>query len=89
VAVALDVDGSAVRDGRIVISAATNTPVRLAAAESALRGAKADDAVLRRAADAAASSADVIADEHGSAAYKRELVRVYVARAIRAALGDK
>jgi carbon-monoxide dehydrogenase medium subunit len=89
VAVALDVDGSAVRDGRIVISAATNTPVRLAAAESALRGAKVDDAVLRRAADAAASSADVIADEHGSAAYKRELVRVYVARAIRAALGDK
>jgi aerobic carbon-monoxide dehydrogenase medium subunit len=86
VAVALDVDGVNVRDSRIVISAATNTPVRLAAAEDALRGAKVDDTVLRRAADAAAAAADVIADEHGSAAYKRELVRVYVARAIRAAL---
>jgi carbon-monoxide dehydrogenase medium subunit len=86
VAVALDVDGASVRGSRIVISAATNTPTRLAAAESALRGAKADDAVLRRVGAAAAAAADVIADEHGSAAYKRELVRVYVVRAIRAAL---
>jgi aerobic carbon-monoxide dehydrogenase medium subunit len=89
VAVALDVDGANVRDSRIVISAATNTPTRLAAAESALRGAKVDDAVLRRVGDAAAAAATVVADEHGSAAYKRELVRVYVARAVRAALaGD-
>lgn len=89
VAVALDVDNGTVRDSRIVISAATNTPTRLAAAESALRGAKVDDAVLRRVADAAASAADVIADEHGSAPYKRELVRVYVARAVRAALAGQ
>ncbi|MGH6692002.1 MAG: FAD binding domain-containing protein [Gammaproteobacteria bacterium] len=89
VAVALDVDGVSVRDSRIVISAATNTPTRLAAAESALRGVKVDDAVLRRVGDAAASTAEVMADEHGSAAYKRELVRVYVARAVRQALADK
>jgi carbon-monoxide dehydrogenase medium subunit len=89
VAVALDMDNGAVRDSRIVISAATNIPVRLVAAEGALRGAKVDEAVLRRAGDAAAAAADVIADEHGSAAYKRELVRVYVARAIRQALADK
>jgi carbon-monoxide dehydrogenase medium subunit len=75
-----------VRDARIVISAATDTPARLAAAEGALRGARVDENALRRAGDAAASEARVIADEHGSAAYKRELVRVYVARAIRAAL---
>ena len=89
VAVALDVDAGTVRDSRIVISAATNTPLRLAAAEDALRGAKVDDAVLRRAGDAAAAAADIIADEHGSAAYKRELVRIYVARAIRAALAGE
>jgi carbon-monoxide dehydrogenase medium subunit len=89
VAVALDMDNGAVRDSRIVISAATNIPVRLVAAEGALRGTKADDAALRSAGDAAAAAADVIADEHGSAAYKRELVRVYVARAIRAALADQ
>ena len=93
VAVALDIgsenEGGAVRDSRIVISAATNTPMRLTAAEEALRGSKAEDAVLRRAADAAAEVAAVLADEHGSEAYKRELVRVYVGRAIRAALADK
>lgn len=79
-----------VRDARLVISAATDTPKRLAAAEGVLRGARVDDATLRRAADAAASEADVIGDAHGSAAYKKELVRVYVARAVRAALaGDE
>lgn len=89
VAVVLDMDGSAVRESRIVISAATDTPKRLNAAESTLRGARVDDNVLRRAGDAAASEAAVIGDEHGSAAYKRELVRVYVARAIRAALDNR
>lgn len=86
VAVALDTDGIIVREARIVISAATDTPKRLNAAEDALRGARVDDAALRRAGDAAASEAAVIGDEHGSTAYKKELVRVYVARAVRAAL---
>jgi carbon-monoxide dehydrogenase medium subunit len=86
VAVVLEMDGSAIRDARIVISAATDTPKRLGAAEGALRGARVEDKVLRRAGDAAAAEVPVIGDEHGSAAYKRELVRVYVARAVRAAL---
>jgi carbon-monoxide dehydrogenase medium subunit len=85
----LDADGAAVRDSRIVIGAATDTPARLVNAEKVLRGARVDDAVLRRAGDAAASEAAVIGDQHGSAAYKRELVRVYVARAIRAALNKQ
>ena len=86
VAVVLELDSSTVRDVRIVISAATDTPTRLAQAEEALRGARVDDAVLRRAGDAAAAEARVISDQHGTAAYKRELLRVYVARAVRAAL---
>ena len=86
VAVALDTDGSTIRDARIVIGAATDTPVRLANAEKTLHGARVDDAALRRAGDAAAAEAAVISDQHGTAAYKRELVRVYVARAVRAAL---
>ena len=86
VAVALDTDGAVVRDARIVIGAATDTPTRLAKAEAILRGARADDAVLRRAGEAGAAEAAVIGDQHGSAAYKRELVRVYLARALRAAL---
>jgi len=86
VAVVLDTDGSIIRDARIVIGAATDTPVRLANAEKALRDARVDDTSLRRAGDAAAAEAAVISDQHGTAAYKRELVRVYVARAVRAAL---
>jgi len=75
-----------VRDTRIVIGAATDTPMRLAAAENALKDVRVDDAVLGRAGEAAAAEANVVGDAHGSAAYKRELVRVYVARAVRAAL---
>ena len=89
VAVVLDMDSTAVRDARVVISAATDTPKRLSAAESALRGARMDDGALLRAGEAAAAEAPVIGDEHGTAAYKRELVRVYVARAVRAALENQ
>jgi aerobic carbon-monoxide dehydrogenase medium subunit len=93
VAVSLDIgsenQGGAVRDALIVISAATDKPTRLTGAEGVLRGARPDEATLRRAGDAGAAEAGVIADAHGSAAYKRELVRVYVARAVRAALSDK
>ena len=89
VAVALDTDGAVVRDARIVIGAATDTPTRLAKAEGVLRGARADEAVLRRAGEAGAAEAAVIGDQHGTAAYKRELIRVYLARAVRAALGSR
>ncbi len=86
VAAVLELDKDTVRDARIVIGAATDTPTRLAKAESALRGARVDDAVLARAGEAAAAEAGVIGDAHGSAAYKRELLKVYLGRAIRAAL---
>jgi len=89
VAVVLDADDGVVHSARIVISAATDTPTRLAKAEEVLRGARVDDAVLRRAGDVAAAEARVISDQHGSAAYKKELVCVYVARAIRAALDNR
>jgi carbon-monoxide dehydrogenase medium subunit len=91
VAVALDLAGASVRDAsvrdaRIVISAATEKPVRLPGAEAAMRGgALEDDAVLRRVGDAAADEAQTITDGQGSAAYKRQLVRVYVRRALMAA----
>jgi aerobic carbon-monoxide dehydrogenase medium subunit len=88
VAVVLEMEGDSVRDTRIVIGAATDTPRRLTQAEAVLRGARLDDASFARAGEAAALEAGVIGDAHGSAAYKKELVRVYVARAIRAALAD-
>jgi len=85
VAVALDMDGAAIRDAAVVISAATDKPTRLAAAESVLRGGRVDDATLARAGEAAAEGLDIVGDAHGSASYKKQLLRVYLARAVRAA----
>jgi carbon-monoxide dehydrogenase medium subunit len=89
VAVALEAQGSAIKSARVVVSAATERAVRLKTAEQALTGRSIDDKSLARAADAAAAEADCISDVRGSAAYKRELVRVYVARAVRAALNGQ
>jgi len=89
VAVVLDAEGAQVREAHIVMSAATDVPTRLAAAEAVLRNARVEDKKLAEAGDAAAAEANVIGDEHGSAAYKRELLRVYLGRAIRAALNEK
>jgi len=86
VAVSLDSDERSVREARIVISAATEKPVRAPGAEKVLRGGGVGDALFRQAGEAAAEEAELIGDGQGSAAYKKQLVRVYVARALRAAL---
>ena len=88
VAVSVDSDGGTVREATVVVSAATETPGRLPDAEQALRGGTAGDALWRQAGEAAADSAQLISDGQGSAAYKKQLVRVYVARALAAALKD-
>jgi carbon-monoxide dehydrogenase medium subunit len=86
VAVTAARQGDAISSARIVISAATERPTRLARAEEAVEGGEIGDKLLRDAGDAAAAQAQCIDDGQGSAAYKRELVRVYVRRALAAAL---
>lgn len=86
VAVALDMNGREIKEAQVVVSAATERPTRLESASAALRGKAGDDAALRRAGAAARDEVSTIADARGSAAYKRELVGVYVARAVRAAM---
>ncbi len=88
VAVTFSLHDGVLRDPIVVVSAATEKVTRLAGAEQVLQGAAIDDAVLRRAGDAAAAEASVLADAHGSAAYKRELLRVYLRRAVRQALDE-
>jgi carbon-monoxide dehydrogenase medium subunit len=82
IAVALQMDANVVTEARLIVSAATNTPVRLAAAEKALLGAVLDVATRARCGEAAASEVELAADVHGSSAYKRELLRVYIQRAL-------
>jgi len=86
VAASLEANNAGIHSPMLVVSAATEKPIRLKAAEAVLSGAQGSDAVLRRAGDAAADEVEVIADVRGSAAYKRELLRVYVGRAVRQAL---
>src|SRR5580658_3450016 len=88
VAVSFAYKDGAIRDPIVVVSAATEKVTRMASAEKALQGAAADDASLARAGEAAAAEAQILADAHGSAAYKRELLRVYVRRAVRQALAE-
>ena len=72
---------------RIVIGAATDKPTRLVAAEAALAASR-DEAAFRRAAEAAAAEATLVSDQHGTASYKRELLRVGVRRALAQAVAS-
>lgn len=88
VAVAVKAKGDTVSEARVVVSAATEKPLRLAGAEAEISG-KVTEAMLKRAGDAAADEAELISDPQGSAAYKRQLLRVAVGRAVRRALGGE
>jgi carbon-monoxide dehydrogenase medium subunit len=86
VAAVIEADAGSIKSARIVASAATDKATRLKSAEAVLTGARIDDNILTKAADAATEEAEYIADVRGSVSYKRELMRVYVRRAVRAAL---
>ena len=85
VAVAWDDAGGTVKSPHIVLGAATERPIRLTAAEGVVAGQALNDALLARAGAAAAEEAEIVGDVRGSVAYKKQLVRVFVGRALRAA----
>jgi carbon-monoxide dehydrogenase medium subunit len=85
VAVSIKITRNAIADCRIVVSAATEKLTRLNSAEVVLRGQPAGQKAFSRAADAAAAEAETIDDARGSAAYKTDLLRVHVRRALQAA----
>jgi carbon-monoxide dehydrogenase medium subunit len=64
---------------RIVVGAATDRPTRLLSAEKILRD---NPEAVKQAAEAAADEAKIESDLHGSAAYKKQLIRVYLARTV-------
>ena len=86
VAISFSLKSGAIDDPVVVVSAATEKVTRMKAAEKLLQGAAPEDGLLRRAGDAAADEASILSDAHGSAAYKRELLRVYLRRAVREAM---
>lgn len=83
----LDDEGTCV-DLRVALGAAAMTPIRAAAVEAALRGRRLSPALVEEAAELVRDEVDPIEDIRGSAAYKREMARVWVARAIRELLDE-
>jgi len=79
-------DSNTVRLARVVLGAASERVTRLAQTEKLLAGAAVNDALLKRASECAAAEARFVPDAHGSAAYKKELLRVYLPRTIKEAL---
>jgi len=82
VAVWFRTEGDAITESRVAVSAATERPVRAAGAEAALTGRPATPRTFAEAADAAAREIETLSDIRGSAAYKREMVRVHTRRAL-------
>jgi carbon-monoxide dehydrogenase medium subunit len=90
VAAVIGTEDGVVTSSRIVVSAATDKVTRLKETGKVLKGAKIDKKIdarlIARLGDAAVAEAQIVSDGRGSAAYKRELLRVYVGRAVRAAM---
>jgi len=77
-----------ISDARIAVSAATDRPQLLARAAAVLRGAGVSRDAIEAAADATAEDVEPLSDIRGSSAYKREMIRVHVRRALHQALAS-
>ena len=86
VAVNVVADRDGVRAADVVISAATERAIRIDKTSKLVAGRRPDAKLLGEAGASAAAEVEPIGDAQGSVAYKRELVRVYVERALRQAL---
>jgi carbon-monoxide dehydrogenase medium subunit len=80
VSITLKAGSNVCESARIALSNAGSTPMRAKAAEKILIGKAITDALLEKAGEAAAAEADPPTDTHGSAAYRREMVKVFVKR---------
>lgn len=78
----LEMDDARIAGARIVVSAATEKVTRLHETEKLLHGQRPADSLLIEAGDRAAREVAFLSDAHGSAAYKKELLRVHLRRAV-------
>lgn len=86
VAVQLTLDGGFCKRIGIGLTNVGAVPIKAAKAEAALRGKMVDESSIKEAARIASEEAEPSDDLRGSADYKRSLVRVLTARALRRAI---
>jgi aerobic carbon-monoxide dehydrogenase medium subunit len=82
-----DGDGRCAR-ARLALGAAGPVPLRARRAEALLAGQRLDHELIDEAAATVRDEVDPIDDARGSAAYKREMARVFAGRALRAAMAE-
>jgi carbon-monoxide dehydrogenase medium subunit len=85
VQLSLGADGTCDRVG-IGLTNVGSTPIKATSAEAALKGKRPDEATIKRASELAAGASRPTADLRGSAEYKKDLIRVLTARALRKAV---
>jgi CO/xanthine dehydrogenase FAD-binding subunit len=86
VALALHRGGGRVREARVALAAVAPTPLRVPAAEAALREAGLTPAGIEAAAALAATAARPISDVRATAEYRRDMVAALVRRGLAAIL---
>ncbi len=82
----LHLDDGVISSARIALGGVADTPVRAPGAEAALIGATPDHDAFAEAGAIAADAVDPHEDVHGSAEYRRDLVRVMVRRSLEQAM---
>ena len=87
VAVQVQMSGRKVAKAGIGLTSVGPTNIKAAAAEKALVGHEPTDEVIREAARLAADAAEPKDDIRGTAAYKKDVVRVFVQRGLHTAIG--
>jgi carbon-monoxide dehydrogenase medium subunit len=86
VAALITLQNGTCQEVKLGLGGVSPTPVRPQQAEDLLRGQAINEALINEAAEAAAQEVSPISDIHGTADYRRELVEVYVRRALIQAL---
>ncbi len=84
--ITLDSKNGTCSDASIVLGAVAPTPIRAIKAEKAIKGKKLNDALIEKAARMAADEAHPISDVRTSAEYRRKVLRVLTAEALKQAL---
>lgn len=86
IGVSLQSYGDKIENIRLIVGAATDRPTRLTIAEQLLTGATVSEKLLRTAGIESAQALEIADDTHGSAAYKKHLISIYLGRVINAAI---
>ena len=86
VASAVTMEGNIIKDAKIALGAVAPTPLRAKNAEAVLIGKEYTEDLLEKAGVAAAAECSPISDMRGSKEYRRDMVRVYTKRSLKASI---